>query len=261
MLNRINYYWRVLATGLCFLFCFCLFGFGGLFLSLTVFPLQRLLVRGEDKQKEIARKTVHYIFKFFIFTMGFTGIFRFSLEKAQALKHLKGHLILANHPSLIDVVVLISIIPNADCIVKTHLFSNFFLRRVIKNLGYISNADPEGLLSDCEKSLAAGHNLIVFPQGTRSKPDELLSFQRGAANIAVRCQAKVTSVMLIVVPTTLTKSEPWYRVPNVKANFCAVMIDKTPEVPGNDTLQVAKKVRHYNRDLEFFFIKELKQYE
>ena len=94
---------------------------------------------------------------------------------------------LANHPSLIDVVVLISIIPNADCVVKAHLFKNPFLRGVVKNTGYISNADPEGLLVDCKKSLAAGNNLIIFPEGTRTKVGQAVKFQRGAANIALRC--------------------------------------------------------------------------
>jgi len=253
----INKVWRIFATGL----CFAVFGLGGLFLSLIIFPLQKILVRDKNQQKEIARKTVHYTFKFFIALMAFTGIFSFSLRKAQQLKTIQGHLVLTNHPSLIDVVVLISIIPNADCVVKTHLFKNVFLRGVVKNTGYISNADPEGLLHDCQASLAAGNNLIIFPQGTRTKPEEMLHFQRGAANIAIRCQAKVTVVLLKVVPTTLTKLEPWYKVPSEKAHFSAEVIDNSPELLENDPAQISKNVREYNRRLESFFIEELQKYE
>jgi len=253
----INKIWRIFATGLCFV----VFGLGGLFLSLFIIPLQKLFVRDINKQKRLARKTVHYSFKFFIALMAFTGIFRFSLHKAQQLKNIQGHLVLTNHPSLIDVVVLISIIPNADCVVKTHLFSNIFLRGVVKNTGYISNADPEGLLHDCQASLAAGNNLIIFPQGTRTKPEEALNFQRGAANIAIRCQAKITVVLLKVVPTTLTKLEPWYKVPAEKAHFSAEVIDKVPELLENDPAQISKNVREYNRRLESFFIEELQKYE
>jgi len=253
MLQGLNYFWRVIATGL----CFTLFGVGGLLLSLLVLPLQRLVVKDEQAQKQIARKTVHYAFKFFIAFMAFVGIFKFDLSSARQLKTLNGHLVMANHPSLIDVVVLISLIPNADCVVKTHLFNNVFLKGVVRNTGYISNADPVGLLDDCQASLKAGNNLIIFPQGTRTKPDESLRFQRGAANIAIRCQAKVTSVMLRVTPSTLTKNVPWYRIPQTKAHFSAMVVDQSPTLPENNVLQTSKDVRQYNRDLEIFFREEL----
>lgn len=255
-MQKINYFWRVIATGL----CFTLFGIGGLILSLFVFPLQHLVIKDLKAQKQTARKTVHYTFKFFIAFMQFVGIFKFNLQQAQQLKSLNGHLVLANHPSLIDVVVLISIIPNADCVVKTHLFKNVFLKGVVSNTGYISNADPAGLLDDCEASLKAGNNLIIFPQGTRSKPDENLKFQRGAANIAIRCQAQVTSVMLNVVPSTLTKNVPWYRIPPTKAHFSAMVVDHLPVLPEHNALQTSKNVRQYNRDLEFFFKEELSKH-
>lgn len=256
MFKKINYFWRVIATGI----CFSLFGIGGLLLSLIIFPIQRLLINDKKLQKRVARKTVHYTFKFFIGFMGFVGIFKFDLQQAKKLKSLNGHLIMANHPSLIDVVVLISMIPNADCIVKTHLFKNVFLKGVVNNTGYISNADPEGLLEDCESSLKEGNNLIIFPQGTRTKLDDKLQFQRGAANIAIRCQANVTSVLLKVVPSTLTKNVPWYRIPDTKAHFSAMVVDHSPILPENNVIQTSKDVRQYNRDLENFFREELSKY-
>ncbi|MGB1263379.1 MAG: lysophospholipid acyltransferase family protein [Cognaticolwellia sp.] len=256
MFKRINYYWRVVATGM----SFALFGVGGLLLSVFVFPVQRLVIKDEEAQKRVARKTVHYTFKFFITFMDFVGMYKFDFTQAKQLKSLNGHLIMANHPSLIDVVMLISMIPNADCVVKTHLFKNVFLKGVVNNTGYISNADPAGLLEDCEASLKAGNNLIIFPQGTRSKPDESLKFQRGAANIAIRCQAKITTVMLKVVPLTLTKNTPWYKIPPTKAHFSAMVVDHSPTLPENNVLQTSKNVRQYNRDLEIFFTEELSKH-
>lgn len=257
MYQRIDYLWRVLATGICFTF----FGLGGMVLSVIILPLQRLLIKDENEQKRIARQIVHHSFRFFVKLMAFLRIFEFSLEEAEQLKDLRGELILANHPSLIDVVVLISLLPNADCVVKTHLFKNIFIRGVINNTGYINNADPIGLLDDCESSLAQGNNLIIFPQGTRAKPEEKLHFQRGAANIAIRCQARVTAVLLKVVPTTLTKAEPWYKIPETKAHFSARVVDHTPNIPENSVVETSKGVRAYNRSLENFFIEELKKYE
>jgi len=264
MLKTLNHLWRILATG----FCFACFGLGGLLLTLFVFPLQKLFIKDITKQKQKARTTVHYTFKFFIGLMAFTGIFSFDLKQAKQLAKKEGQLVLANHPSLIDVVVLISIIPNADCVVKAHLFKNPFLKGVVKNTGYISNADPEGLLVDCEKSLSAGNNLIIFPEGTRSKVGQALKFQRGAANIALRClkhlsknteqiNNNISTVIIRVVPSTLTKSEPWYKVPEHKATFSAELVSNSLSLPKVDKENISKQVREYNQKLETFFREKL----
>ncbi|PKI13852.1 lysophospholipid acyltransferase family protein [Colwellia sp. 12G3] len=267
MFKSLNHLWRIVATG----FCFAFFGLGGVFLSFFIFPLQKLFINDVAKQKKIARKTVHYIFKFFIGMMAFTGVFSFDLVRAKKLSKINGQLVLANHPSLIDVVVLISIIPNADCVVKAHLFTNPFLRRVFKNTGYISNAEPEGLLIDCKKSIAAGNNLIIFPEGTRTKPGQDIKFQRGAANIALRClsdnahltnqESGISTVLIQVKPTTLTKSEPWYKVPAYKAQFSAELIDNSLRPPSFDSTfdsnNISKQVRQYNQRLESFFVEAI----
>ena len=266
MLNPLNHLWRIIATGLCFV-CF---GLGGVFLTLFVFPLQKLFIKDTGKQKQKARKTVHYTFKFFIGLMAFMGVFRFDLSRAKTLATQNGRLVLANHPSLIDVVVLISIIPNADCVVKAHLFKNPFIRGVVKNTGYISNADPEGLLVDCKKSLAMGNNLIIFPEGTRTQVGTKLKFQRGAANIALRCLSQndaqninkvknnISTVVIRVEPTTLTKSEPWYKIPKHKATFSAELVPNLLVLPKIDKDHISRQVREYNQMLESFFIKSLR---
>jgi 1-acyl-sn-glycerol-3-phosphate acyltransferase len=256
-MHKLNYFWRVIATGL----CFALFGIGALFLSFLVFPIQALVVRQDKKYKKLARLTVHYTFKFFIGLMSFTRIFTFKLEQAKELANIKSQLVLANHPSLIDVVVLISLIPNADCVVKAHLFKNPFLRSVVKSIGYISNSDPEGLLKDCAQTLADGNNLIIFPEGTRSQPGEPLKFQRGAANIALRCLPSnnnvqhnfITTVILDVTPTTLTKSDIWYKIPEQKVTFSAQVVDNTLIIPKNGSENTAKLVRNFNLSLKVFF--------
>ncbi len=257
MFRQLNYYWRLIATGC----CFGMFGVGGLFLTIFVFPLQKIFISGEQEQKRIARKTVHYSFKAFIGMMAFMRIFQFNVEDKSTLKNLQGQLILANHPSLIDVVVLLSIIPNADCVVKAHLFKNPFMRGVIRNAGYISNADPEGLLEACKESLASGNNLIIFPEGTRTSPGEAVLFQRGAANISLRCHVPVTGVLISVTPTTLTKAESWYQIPAEKAIFSMRLIKDLPETSTVSTEPLSKQVRQYCRELEYYFKQELRTYE
>ena len=253
VLNIAFYMWRLVATG----FCFTMFGIGGLFLSLIVFPVQILIVHNPRKQKKMARKTVHYAFKLFVSLMVLTGVLRLNTVKAKQLTQIQGHLVLSNHPSLIDVVVLLSIIENADCVVKAHLFKNPFVRGVVKRTGYISNESPAGLIEDCEASLAEGNNLIIFPEGTRTTPGQEVKFQRGAANIAVRCQAKVATVFIKVEPTTLTKLDSWYNIPEKKVVFSAEVLDNSPGIPEYNPNTINRQVRQYSQALESYFNKEL----
>ena len=61
--------------------------------------------------------------------------------------------------------------------------------------------------------------MIIFPEGTRTRPNEPMVFHRGAANVALRAAAVVTPVYIRCEPTTLTKSEPWYRIPARRPHF------------------------------------------
>ncbi|RZF90664.1 1-acyl-sn-glycerol-3-phosphate acyltransferase [Pseudoalteromonas sp. CO302Y] len=256
LINSLGKAWRIFATGL----CFTVFGIGGIVLTLLVFPLQRCIEPSALKQKQKARITVHYTFKFFVALMHYTGAIHFSVHDRARFKQLKGQLVLANHPSLIDVVVLISVIKNADCVVKAHLFKNPFMRGVIKGTGYISNEDPQELLEECAASLSSGHNLIIFPEGTRTTPNEPLKFKRGAANIATRCRAPITTVMISMKPSTLTKDTPWYKVAPTKAHFMMRFANQqftyTDSFKGE---QPAMQARQLTRDLQHYFTEELRQ--
>jgi hypothetical protein len=48
-------------------------------------------------------------------------------------------------------------------------------------------------------------------------------FHRGAANVALRAAAELTPVYIQCEPTTLTKSEPWYRIPARRPHFSLVV--------------------------------------
>jgi 1-acyl-sn-glycerol-3-phosphate acyltransferase len=255
----INRYWRIIATGSAFL----LFGIGGVLLSLLVFPIVKIAYRhDEKKRRSSARKIVHKTFKMFISYMQLLGIMTLEIENGEQLKASKGNIVIANHPSLIDVVVLISIIENADCVVKADLFKNPFLKGVVKNTGYINNeADPDKFMLDCTTSFNDGNNLIVFPEGTRTTPGEAMQFKRGAANIALRTKTDVMPILLFVTPTTLSKELAWYQVPKSRFTFKLVVKPKMSIQEYLTTDVVSNSVRELTRDLLKYYNKELSFHE
>jgi len=212
MLSALNYIWRIVATG----FCFTCFGLGGLLLSLTIFPLINCIPAPEGWHEKKARRLIFNSFRLFVWLMQFVGVLRVTVEGREKLNNagIEGALIIANHPTLIDVVVLVSLLPEVDCIVKEALWKNPFLAGVVKAANYISNtSDPEHLLQQCRQTLSGGGNIIVFPEGTRSVPEKPLRFQRGAANLAVRSSSNMVPVTITCTPPSLMKGQKWYQVP------------------------------------------------
>jgi 1-acyl-sn-glycerol-3-phosphate acyltransferase len=209
MIAATNYYWRLAVTGACFL----VFSLGGLVVSATLFPALRLVPGSATRREQRVRWMICNFFLLLVGLLRLTGVMRLETSGVERLQKATAVLVLANHPSYIDVVVLLSLMPQATCVVKAGLWANPFFSRVISAAGYIRNSDPEGVIDDCDRSLDAGNAVIVFPEGTRSTPKEPLKFLRGAAHIALKSGRPIVPVLLQCEPPTLTKGSRWYQIP------------------------------------------------
>ena len=222
--NRLDYGWRLLGTG----FSFACFGLGGVLLSLSLFPLIRLVSPDKDTTRRRIQRAMHHTFRLFLWQLTTLGVISYEVSGGQRLAR-QGRLIVANHPSLIDVVLLIAVLPEVDCIVKQALWRNPFLRWPVAWADYIPNNDSaEQLVESAAANLRAGRSLIVFPEGTRTVPGQPLSMQRGAARIALAAGVEVLPVTIVCQPTTLTKAEPWYRIPPRRPHWRLVAGEPLP---------------------------------
>ncbi len=219
---RLNRLWRIVGTGLSFFS----FGFGGVLLGVLAFPLLDLFILDRVVRRRWSRLLVQRSFAFHFELMRRLGVLTYEVRGRERLAR-DGLLILANHPTLIDVVLLVSLLPNADCVVKSKLARNPFTRGPVRAAGYISNDDSAALIDDCVSAVRRGGNLVVFPEGTRSEREGRLRLQRGAANIAVRGRLNITPVLLSCSPMTLGKGEKWYNVPLRRFH---VLADVQPDI-------------------------------
>lgn len=96
----------------------------------------------------------------------------------------------ANHPTLIDYVILASVMPETDCLVKSALLRNPFVSGVIRAADYLINSEAETLLSASQQRLAQGDTLLIFPEGTRTRSGEAIS--SSAARQILPCAAAAT---------------------------------------------------------------------
>jgi len=215
MMARLNRAWRIFSTGI----CFAIFGIGGIIIALALFPIIGIISGNDAAQRKAVQRTICWVFKRFVSIMQFLGVMELTKIGANSLAGAKGEIIIANHPTLIDVVLIGSMLDEFDCIVKEALWQNPALKGVVSAADFIPNSTGDELIQECMNRLAQGRNLIIFPEGPRSVPGKPMKLLRGAAQIALRSGAPLRLIQITCNPPTLGKNEKWYQSPAVKPEF------------------------------------------
>ncbi|MDR1889877.1 MAG: 1-acyl-sn-glycerol-3-phosphate acyltransferase [Zoogloeaceae bacterium] len=263
MPDRLPRILRILATG----FCFVVFGLGGLVILCCVFPLLRLFYPDRQTSQRHARRIIHHSFRFFVWLMVVCGTISYEVRQVERLGR-SGLLIIANHPSLIDVVLLIALVKQPNCVVKASLRDNIFTRGPVLSAGFVVNMDGSQLVEDCIASVRSGDHLVIFPEGTRSVEHngKLNPLKRGAANIALRGQLAITPVIITVSEPMLGKGQRWYDAPKKKPHFVLSVEDDISTATYITTQGTAEQetaptlaTRALSNDLNTFFTRGIQQ--
>lgn len=212
--SGLNYAWRVVATGFCFLTFSCM----GLAFRFLACPYVNLTARSPRERELKARRIVQRSFDRFVLLMQRLGVLQWRVRGRERLRD-GGQLVCPSHPTLIDVVLMMSMISNANCIVKADLKRSFAMSSPIVTTGYIANDSGPALIEACTQSLNAGDTLIIFPEGTRTRPGKEPKLHHGAAATALSARMPITPVVITCTPPSLMKGIPWYRIPPSKMSF------------------------------------------
>jgi len=208
--------WRFAGTAIAFPL---LFG-GATVLAGVAFPILQAVTRESPLRRERNQNLVHVLFRLYIGLLRALRLADVEIEGRERLSNGPARIIVANHPSLLDVVLLMALVRRAQCVVKHELWQSPYLGRVVRGAGYIRNdLDSDALLEACRAALASGNHLIIFPEGTRSVPGEPIRLRRGFANIATCLETEIQPVTISCSPATLTKGEKWWAIPKRRPRF------------------------------------------
>jgi 1-acyl-sn-glycerol-3-phosphate acyltransferase len=126
---------------------------------------------------------------------------KFDVQKE--IRQIHSSVVVCNHLSYLDPILLISLLPRQCTIVKSTFFKVPFFGWLLKTSGYVPSMPSEMLgpamiknLEEIKKHLAAGGNLFVFPEGTRSRDGKLAPFNKGVFGIARYCNAPLKMVYI-----------------------------------------------------------------
>jgi 1-acyl-sn-glycerol-3-phosphate acyltransferase len=203
---------------------FTALGIGGILFSLLGLPLLRLLPGGQAGLQRRTRWVIHRFFRAIIRFVVWAGFFQPRVEGLPPQSQRKGLLILATHPGYLDVVLLLSLLEQAICVVKGDIWNNPLFGGVVRSAGYIPALDPIQMVEEGARALARGEVLLLFPEGTRTQPGEPYRFHRGAAHLALKAQARILPILVTCEPPLFAKGHRWYEIPSVSCDYyiCAL---------------------------------------
>lgn len=185
-------------------------------------------------------------FRGFLALLRASGLVRIDLA---ALDHLRGErsiIIAPNHPSLLDAVFVISRLPQVACIMKAGIWDNFFLGGGARLSGYIRNDAPINLVRQSVDELHDGHQLLVFPEGTRTREPPINAFRGGFALMAKKSEAAVQTVFIETKSAFLCKGWPLLKKPEFPLIYRARLgMRLTAE---NEVKAFVSKLENYYRE-------------
>jgi 1-acyl-sn-glycerol-3-phosphate acyltransferase len=125
------------------------------------------------------------------------GLMELDTSALDALRDEPGGLIVAaNHPSMLDALVVVARLPRGVCVMKAELLRNVFLGGGARLAQYIRNDVGRGMVRDAVASLREGNQLVLFPEGTRTVTSPINAFKPGITLIAHLAEVPIQTVVI-----------------------------------------------------------------
>jgi 1-acyl-sn-glycerol-3-phosphate acyltransferase len=212
---------RIVLTGSAFL----LFAVGALYISWVVVPLIAFRHRGDPQAKaRRCRRAVSRALRFHVDYMRFCRLISYDPRPIEKQLPEGAFVLVANHPTLIDAVLLLAAHPAICCVAKGELFRSPFVGPSLREAAHINAGDGNAgagaaVALGAMERLEAGDPVLIFPEGTRSPERRIGRFKSGAFSIASWAAVPLVPVLIRASPPSLMRGMHWYTVPDASVRF------------------------------------------
>ena len=112
---------------------------------------------------------------------------RIDIPERRELRATRGTMVVCNHISFLDPLLLVSLLPGTITIVRPDFFRVPIFGWLMRGAGFLGPdlfAEGQPWIERVARHLRAGGNLLIFPEGTRSRDGQLAPFKKGAFYLA-----------------------------------------------------------------------------
>lgn len=217
---------------------------GGALVSLLAPFLRK---RNRDASHLAGQELLHRLFSGYVRWLEWAGLIRFRFHETERLSTLSGAIVAANHPGLLDAVILLSKMPRATCIMRSGLQAHPTMAGGARLGGYIRNDCGKALIVDALARLEAGENLLIFPEGTRTRDGALGGFKKGFALMALRSGAPIHPVLIEKSGSYLGKGSALFLPTPLPIEIAVRVEDPILPEPGESASALAERVESFFR--------------
>ena len=208
---------RRLCQGFLFYVLLAHLGAMSLTWNLVCFLLYPFLTR--EQGVVVGRAAISSVYRGFWACAQWLGLMRIDYTALDVLSRDAGLIIAANHPSMLDALLVIARVPRGICIMRSSLMRNPFLGAGARLARYIRNDPPRRMIRSCVTNLQAGGQLVLFPEGTRTVQPPINPFRPGITLIAHMAGVPIQTVFIESGSPYLRKGWPIWRTPQFPVVF------------------------------------------
>ncbi len=213
-----------------------------------VAPLLSLLLP-RTAAARLGRAGVSYIYRCCWTSAEMLGLMQIDSSELDSLRGEPGGLIVAaNHPTMLDALLVVARLPRGVCVMKAELMRNIFLGGGARLARYIKNDVGRGMVRDAVETLREGNQLVLFPEGTRTVEAPVNAFKPGITLIAHLAQVPIQTVIVESFSPYLTKGWPLLKAPPVPVRIRLRLGRRFP-VDADHRAQLRRLERYFGEEL------------
>ncbi len=143
-------------------------------------------------------------------------LWRLHYEGLERIDSNKTYVLVANHQSLVDIVVLYGLFKPFKWVSKESIFQVPLVgwNMMINQYVLIKRGDLKSIkemMQTCRNWLNRGASILMFPEGTRSEDGEMHDFRDGSFRLAAECGVPVVPIVVDGTHDILAKNGGWIK--------------------------------------------------
>ena len=170
-------------------------------LPILILPLKR------EQKKLAVHKMIYWIIRIYLYTVNVKTV----RENPFGETYKKPALIIANHQSFIDILLLLSTSPKIVMMTKHYVWQSPIFGWIVRYADFFSAGNGyENLEEKLKERVAEGYSVMVFPEGTRSADCSIQRFHKGAFYLADLLKLDILPMLIYGTGNISSKRQAFY---------------------------------------------------